>query len=161
MFRYDNLIGRQHNAGLVDCYSVVRDFYKQCFQIDLPDYARPTDWWNNGYDLYMDRFYKNGFRVIDVHPTEWQFGDLFLMSIMSKVNNHAAILVENGNILHHFTNRLSTVEPYKGIWRNSTTAVIRHKDVNIDTAVEEVNLTDILPANLRRKINAELGKETS
>ena len=155
MITYDNLIGRKFDHGFVDCYSLVRDFYIQNFQIELPNYARPNDWWAEGFDLYMDRYYKNGFRPLDVHPSEYKIGDVFLMAIMSPVTNHAGVLVDNGQILHHFTNRLSTVEPYKGIWRNCTTAVFRHKDVDYQPDVEMVNILDILPPNIRRKIDAE------
>lgn len=154
MYHYDNLVGQKHDAGTTDCYSIVRDFYQQNFDIELPNYARPTDWWNAGYDLYAERYFKNGFRPLDVHPSEWQYGDVFLMAVMSPVSNHAAVLVDNGKILHHFTNRLSTVEPYKGIWRNCTTAVLRHKDVVIQETTETVNLIDILPPSTRRKLDA-------
>lgn len=156
MITYDNLLGLTFEHGSQDCFSLARDFYKQNFDIDIPNYARPNQWWDNGFDLYMDKFHKNGFRVIDVHPTEWQVGDVFLMSILSPVSNHVAILVENGQILHHFTGRLSRVEPYKGIWRNSTTAVLRHKDVEIENDVETVNLVDTLPPNIKRKIDEQL-----
>ncbi len=156
ILQYDNLIGLEFKHGEQDCYSIVRDFYKQNFGLEFPNYARPTDWWNHDLDLYMQRYFKNGFRPIDVHPSEYQPGDLFLMSIMSQVTNHAAILVEKGQILHHFTSRRSAVEPYKGIWRNCTTAVLRHKDVHYEQEVVQLELLDVLPENIRRKIDAQL-----
>lgn len=163
MTPYDNLIGRTYVDGKVDCYSIVRDFYAQMFQIELPNYARPKDWWNMEMDLYMDRYYKNGFRPLDVHPSEYQFGDVVLISYMASVANHAGILVENNHILHHFTNRQSSVDPYKGIWRNNTVAVLRHKDVVIPVTEEVADITDFLPSNVRKKIDdaIESGKITS
>jgi cell wall-associated NlpC family hydrolase len=153
MIEYQNLVGREYVAGRVDCYAIIRDFYQQNFGIELPNYARPSGFWNADINLYMDRYYKNGFRVIDVHPSEYQIGDVILISYLSKFPNHAAVLVENGQILHHFTNRLSTVDTYKGIWRNNTTAVMRHKDVVLEQPQELVDITTLLPPSVRRKID--------
>lgn len=156
MIKYDNLVGREYVSGKVDCYAIIRDFYKQNFDIDLPNYARPTHFWMADVNLYMERYYKNGFRVLDVHPSEYQIGDVILISYMSKFPNHAAVLVENGQILHHFTNRLSNVDNYRGIWRNNTTAILRHKDVVIEQNQELVDITTVLPPSVRQKIDAAI-----
>lgn len=163
MINYSNLVGRQYVEGKVDCYATIRNFYEMLFGIELPNYARPSDWWNMDMDLYMERYHKNGFRPLDVHPSEYQFGDVFLISYMSKVANHAGVLVENGRILHHFTNRLSSIDPYKGVWKNNTVAVMRHKDVVIPSTEEIADITDYLPANVWKKINdaIESGTQSS
>lgn len=153
---YDHLIGREYIGGRVDCYGLVRDFYKDVFNIDLPNYARPKDWWNLKLDLYTERYYKNGFRLIDVHPSEYQFGDVFLISYRSEVPNHAAVLVEKGKILHHFTNRLSSVDPYQGVWRNNTVGVYRHKDVVLPVSDQTAEIVNYLPSSVRRKIDAAI-----
>lgn len=157
MIKYDNLLGIPFEHGTNDCFSLTRNFFAQNFDIQIPNYARPNSWWSQGLDMYRERFHKNGFRILDVHPSEYQMGDVFLMSILSEVSNHVAILVENGQILHHFTGRLSRVEPYKGIWRNCTMAVLRHKDIVLDAEVNTVNLVDTLPPNIKRKIDAQAG----
>lgn len=154
--KYDNLIGREFKQGSQDCYGLVRDFYSQNFNIDLPNFARTTDFWMNGIDLFTPRFHKVGFRALDAHPTEYQIGDVFLMTLKSEIPNHVAILVENNRILHHFTNRLSEVEMYKGMWRNCTTAVLRHKDVNLIEEKIEQNILEILPPHVVRKINEQI-----
>lgn len=155
-YDYENLVGIEYEAGKTDCYGTFREFYKQIFGIDLPNYARPEDFWNHKQDLFSPRYHKNGFRTLDVHPSEYQFGDVFLMSIRSDFPNHVAVLVEKGMIFHHFTNRLSEVEPYKGIWRNCTTHVLRHKDVVIETETQMVDILDVLPPEVKRRIDAQL-----
>jgi cell wall-associated NlpC family hydrolase len=152
VIQYDNLVGVPFQHGINDCYSLIRQFYIQNFDIVLPNYARPNGWWREGMDMYMERYHKNGFQVLDIHPSLYQIGDVFLMSIMSPVTNHGGVLVEKGRLLHHFTNRLSTVEPYKGIWRNCTTAVMRHKDVVAPQKTQVVSITDVLP-NIKRKLD--------
>ncbi len=155
MLKYDHLLGREFVYGSVDCYGLVRDFYLSNFGITLTDYARPNDFWDHGMDLYNQNFYAEGFRVLDCHPAEWQAGDCFLMAIKSTVANHAAVLLPGGKIIHHFYGRLSVVEDYKGLWRNTTTAVLRHKDVVIQPETDSVNLKDLLPDAVRERL-AEL-----
>jgi cell wall-associated NlpC family hydrolase len=106
--------------------------------------------------MYMDRFRKNNFHVLDCHPSEYQIGDVFLMSIMSTSVNHAGILVDKGKMLHHLVNQLSTVTPYKGLWRNNTMAVVRHRDVKAVSNQTEVNILDFVPPSVRRKIDEHL-----
>ena len=125
----DSYCGREFEHGQQDCYSLVRDFYRSEYGLELNDYARPDNWWNSGLNLYMDNFSKEGFQLLDVLPREWERGDLFLMAIGSAVACHAAIYLGDGKILHHFVGRRSNIEPYRGLWRNQTVAVIRHPEV--------------------------------
>lgn len=152
MIKYDTLLGKPFELGTNDCYSLIRDFYKINYSIDLPNYARPNQFWIKGMDLYMERYHKNGFRSLNVHPVEYRPGDVVLMAIRSDVANHAGVLVENGRILHHFNNRFSCVEQYKGIWRNTTVAVLRHKDSVDLIDTEVVDLMSVLSPSRKRRI---------
>lgn len=156
MITYDNLLGLPYIEGKQDCYEIIRRFFSQNFEIELPNYARPHDWWNYKLDLYMERYHKNGFSVIDVLPSQYQIGDVFLISYRSEVANHAGVLVDNGMILHHFTNRLSSIDPYRGVWRNNTVAVLRHKDVVITDNQTIVPIIDFVSPSTRRKIDAAI-----
>lgn len=147
-------VGRQFNLGQTDCYTLVRDYYQKEFGIDLPNVARPNDFWDHGLDLYSKHYAKAGFTLLDVLPHEWKRGDVVLMAIMSSIPNHAAIIVEPGKILHHLYGRLSMIEPYRGIWRNTTTGVYRHKDVVIsDNEAQKVDIRDVLSPQQRRLID--------
>lgn len=123
-----HLEGREFIHGTEDCYSLVRDFFRDNFGIELTNYARPDDWWAKGLNLYMDHFHNEGFRLVD-NPKDLQIADVFLCAVRSPVANHAAVYVGEGHILHHFIGRRSNKELYKGIWRNTTVACIRHKDL--------------------------------
>lgn len=118
-------VGKKFVHGIDDCYSLVREFYEREFGLQLTNYARPDNWWNDGGNLYMDNFKKEGFYIVD-ELEDKQFGDLFLIAFGAKVACHAAIYVGDNKILHHVTNRLSTVDKYAGCWRNWTLARIRH-----------------------------------
>ncbi len=105
------LLGRQWVWGVTDCWSLVRDWYKEERNIELRDWERP---------LLLEDFKKNpmfercasetGFRKL--RPDEkLENGDLLFMSIQSSGLNHVAIFL-NGDVLHHLSDRISCIEPY-------------------------------------------------
>lgn len=118
------LIGRKFSHGILDCYSLVRDYYREEMGIDLPNFDRRDEWWNNGQNLYMENFANCGFEPIK-GPIE--VGDIILMQIRSPVPNHAAVYIGNGQILHHQVNRLSSRDLYSGYFQEITRVIIRYK----------------------------------
>lgn len=99
-------VGRQFNHGLVDCYTLIRDYYIRELGIKFPNYYRKDDWWEKGENLYVDNFVKNGFAVVD----DLKKHDLILFAIRSRVCNHAGVFVGDGLMLHHLYGRLSCHE---------------------------------------------------
>lgn len=124
-FEVSKYLGKTFIHGSVDCYGLVREFYKKEFDLDLTNYARSDFWWNNGENLYMENFKKEGFYLLN-DSDEPQFGDLYLIALNASVACHAAIYIGDNKILHHVINRLSAVDKYRGCWRNWTVARIRH-----------------------------------
>lgn len=136
-------LGKDFLHGTHDCYSLVREFYGVAFGISLTNYARPDEWWNAGMDLYNDFFPREGFKPVEIaRPNDLKYGDVILMAIKSPMPCHAAIYIGEGKILHHFYGRKSSIELYKSIWYNTTTAVVRHRDVVIEDTYEQRNLLD-------------------
>lgn len=154
--RYEHLLGKAFEFGKQDCYTPIRDFYLDNYGIELPNYARPANFWEFGMDMYMDRFRKNGFSVLHCHPSELQVGDVFLMSIHADVVNHAGVLIERGRMLHHMVKQISTVVPYAGIWRNNTMAIVRHRDVLAPSPTSRTDILELVPGHIRRKLDAHL-----
>lgn len=129
--------------GINDCYSLIRNFYRVVFAVDLTNYARPDEWWHQGLNLYTDFIKKEGFSLIDFDKlNNLNYGDIILMSIKTENPCHAAIYIGDGKILHHFYGKKSTIELYKGLWYNTTVAVYRHPKVNIDTEVIHIKAED-------------------
>lgn len=136
-------VGIDFNHGTTDCYGLVRRVYAEVFQINLRDYSRPDNWWDHeGYNLYMDNFQKEGFEILELPMNDWEIGDLILMAIQSTVPCHAAIYIGNGKILHHFYGRKSSIENYCRIWKNTTVAVIRHRELKFEKPEEYAELLD-------------------
>ena len=120
------LVGRTFAHGVLDCWSLVRDFYARELKIELPDFERRDDWWANGENLYMEGYPKAGFVHLNQDAPE-KVGDVILMQRRADVPNHAGVYIGNGLMLHHMHGRLSTREVYGGYWREITRCVLRHK----------------------------------
>jgi len=105
------LIGRQWVWGVTDCWSLVRDYYREQHNIQLLDYQRPItpqDFLDNPlFEQYAER---TGFKELN-KDEKLQKGDVLLMSILHPTLNHVAIFLGD-EILHHLADRLSTREPY-------------------------------------------------
>lgn len=119
------LIGRPFHHSVLDCYALARDYYASK-DVQLPNYAREDNWWLKGKNLFLENFEETGFYRVPIE--ELQVNDAILMQMHAPVPNHCAVLVEDNKILHHVTNRLSSVDVYGGYWRNVTTHVVRYKD---------------------------------
>lgn len=119
------LVGRQFSHGILDCYSLIQDYYAEEIGIALPDFERPDEWWLNGMNLYLEGFAKAGFVRVD----EPQKHDGLLMQVGSQVPNHAAVFLGDGRILHHQMGRLSSKDIYGGWYRKVVTHVLRHRSL--------------------------------
>ena len=105
------LLGRPWVWGITDCWSLVRDWYKEEKNIVLRDWERPTT-----PEQFLDKplfescAWKTGFR--ELRPEEKLInGDVLLMSILNPTLNHVAIFLD-GDVLHHLADRISCREPY-------------------------------------------------
>ena len=120
-------VGRQWAHGIIDCYTLWKDWYKGELNIEMSEYNRQDDWWHKGENLYLDNFKNEGMREVKIEDV--QYGDILLMNIESPVPNHAAIYLGESIILHHVTNRLSSRDVYKrgGYYYKMTAKVLRHE----------------------------------
>ena len=105
------ILGREWAWGVTDCYTLVRDWYKEKLNINLIDWHRPTTLEEfNKNPMFEKCAEETGFRELR-SDEKLINGDLLFMSILSNNLNHVAIFVD-GDVLHHLTDRLSCIEPY-------------------------------------------------
>ena len=120
------LVGRPFHHGVLDCWTLCRDWYAREWGLALPDPLRHDNWWDDGRsDLYTENLAAAGFVPIDAKDI--QRGDLILMQIRSRnlVPNHAGIYLGDGLMLHHMYGRLSSRDVYGGYWVENTRVVAR------------------------------------
>ena len=105
------ILGREWAWGVTDCYTLVRDWYKEKLNIDLIDRQTPTTLEEFNKDPMFEKCaWQTGFRQL--RPEEkLENGDLIFMSIMATGLNHVAIFLD-GDVLHHLADRISCKEPY-------------------------------------------------
>lgn len=120
------LIGRQWVWGVADCWTLVRDWYKETWALELRDWERPLDM--DGFNvkpLFDDCWADTGF--IEVPLLEMQVGDAVLMSLDGSPGlNHVGVYVGEQQILHHIRGRLSSRDVYGGYYLKQTGRVLRH-----------------------------------
>ena len=118
-------IGRQYEEGVSDCWSLVRDYYYNEFNMNLiacNHYSE--DWRDNGIPFYnSETIHELGFEEVD-YPIE---GDIIVFNVMSKKPNHFGIYLDGNIFLHHADNRLSCREPIKGLWAKYLKGFVRCK----------------------------------
>lgn len=122
------LLGRQFVHGVTDCYSLLRDYYKEKQIVDLPDFPREDLWWEvpGAESLYVKNFAACGFRRVgdNLKPH-----DALLFSIRASCSNHGAAYEGEGVIIHHLYGRLSERTMYGSYWQKHTTYHLRHESL--------------------------------
>jgi len=136
------LLGREYHHGLMDCFTLVKDYYQRELGITLNDYERKDEWWTDAKSkpLYLDNFKKEGFVEVDTI----QKHDLILCRLGRTAHvNHALIFIGDGTlksehtedvisdclVLHHPYNQMSLREMYSEAWQRRAAIIIRHKSM--------------------------------
>lgn len=128
----NTMLDRNYIYGILDCFSLCRDFYK-LYGIYLPNYYREEDFWNHGYSQYLDLYDRHNFTRIN-NLQDAKFGDMILHNIRSDQPNHASIYVGDGQILHQPQSRLSVLEEMREFWQKTFFCILRHQDMSNDNS---------------------------
>lgn len=121
------LVGRPFSYGVLDCFSLVRDYYKEKLSIEVMDFPRvDEDAFKKGQSLYEENLEQAGFKKV----SELQKHDVILMQLGHKVPCHAAIYLGDDLILHHLRGRLSSRDVYGGLYKKTTRFFCRYFGVN-------------------------------
>lgn len=124
------IVGRGFRHGVHDCYSLVRDWYRESLNITaLWNQPRGWEWWLHGQTLYNDNWQKAGFKKIAPNEAT-QRGDLLLFNFNYPTPMHAAIVHDRDLLLHHMSGarpvdptRLSGLVPRSRFVRLATMAL--------------------------------------
>lgn len=128
MSNFSNLLGLEYDAGMQDCLTCVRDYYRQVWDVWVPNLARPSEFWKDpNLDLYGRYYQEFGFQQI--FDVKYQIGDLLLMPLRTRFATHAGVLAEDNKILHHLPGRLSSLDDFRPHWSSKVIIVARHPEV--------------------------------
>ena len=153
------MIGLQYIPEVNDCFQMARKYFEP-LGIEIRDYAFPSDFWDYGDNMYGRLFEREGFYSVDIETWKPQVGDVLLVagSVGVSFPTHLGILVEDNMVLHHYTNRLSAKDAFKGVWRRPL-LVLRHKSLKpVPTLTKSTDITELMPPHVRERFTRGTSK---
>jgi len=122
MVNYQSLIGKQWDYGQNDCFSLVREWFN-LQGVAIPDFERPADI-ESCESLFLVEADSCGFFQVELDRRKP--GDVLIMRLGTMAPMHAAILLENEQILHQRQDSLSAVEPLRQYYMKRVAVVFRY-----------------------------------
>jgi len=122
----NNYIGREHIFATQDCYTLLQDFYKFEFNIDVVsnEMQRATNK-EDLADIIPKELVINGFtQLINWNANMLQYGDILLSTTIGITKNHVMLYIDKDTILHQF--RVSEYASMRN-WYNRIASVWRHE----------------------------------
>ena len=137
--------------GLYDCFSALRDGWRQRRKIYIDDYDRDESFPVNQSSKHaiLDNIERFGGVVIgrgkkDLHKLEIDDAILFNTSSRSRILPfHLGLFIGDSNFFHHPEDQLSCVDHLDGNWINRINLIVRHKSL--------VNSSEIMCNNTLNK----------
>ena len=137
------LINREYIHGVLDCFSIVRDYYSRELGIEIDNFERADKWWESASnsDLYIDNFASQGFVQVQdlqrhdvilcrVQPTEYVNHALIYLGDDGSLSSEATEKVIGEHlVLHHPYMRRSRREIYGNVWQSRTAIIVRHRSL--------------------------------
>lgn len=121
------LFGREYIWHISDCFSFVRDWYKQELGIVIPDFYRQENFWEKGQELYLDNLDSAGF-VRDIPFRDIRYGDVILFKLTgTAITTHAGVYVGGNRIAHHLKGRLSSYDILGQYYKDKISTIVRHR----------------------------------
>jgi proteasome lid subunit RPN8/RPN11 len=123
---------REYIHGVVDCFSLVKDYYARELNIQLTDITHPYRYVENKVEhpdnqmvhtILKEHFVNNGFVEVQAAAKH----DVILQKtphIPSPV--HCAIFLGNNQLLHHPFKKRSCIDTYSNVQRTRTKHIMRH-----------------------------------
>jgi proteasome lid subunit RPN8/RPN11 len=122
---------------ILDCYELIRDYYRIEFGITLDSFERPelskhpqTRWQPDGWNGFEDSFASQNFFKVD--RSSLRRGDVLLFALHDGNTNHIGMMhdLEHGHFLHQLANQPSKVEIWADAWSRFCVGVLRHKELS-------------------------------
>ena len=127
------LVGRTFRHGVLDCYSIVLDWWFLERGVVLKDFPRDDAWWLSGGNMYLEGFPQAGFVKIDHEATGFvpERGDVLLYQLETEIvhkgkriridfPHHAGLYDGKLGVLHHLPLHLSRHFPLTWKAKNIT-----------------------------------------
>jgi len=121
LYKYIKYIGKEFEIGKQDCFSLIREFYKNEYNININNYNRKDGWEKDNPNIIQENYLKEGF-------TETDLLNIKEGNIIEFGNYHFGIYINNNLLLHHRRNKLSNVEPLNDEYKRKITHCYKYKN---------------------------------
>ena len=118
------LAGRVYDFKTANCYTLIRDYYLQEYNIELPMVEFEEDFYEKGV-AYFENLAETCWKGVEVETPEK--GDIVIFKIHNTIENHCGVYIGNGQYIHHMKDRLSCTESIYTGWGRFITRYIRCK----------------------------------
>jgi len=121
-------IGRFYEYKKYDCFTLVRDFYREELKIDLKFNSNIFN--NRLEDIEVYQEAENHYAInnfVKIDRKDIQKYDLLLLNSFNKIGSHFAIYSGDDKILHQPLNSFSRIDNYCNFYKRNTVAVYRRR----------------------------------
>ena len=112
-----DFLERPFYSGIYDCFSLVRDVYRDMYNVILPNIPREPDFWSDPkgatyFEEQMAWMVPKHLKIVSKHRG-LEDGDGLLFKLgtraggKSTIWNHCGLCIENGWMIHHVEDKLS------------------------------------------------------
>jgi len=122
-----DLIGRQFIRGVNDCYTELRDYYRQELKINLRDYIRDDDVFDGKTDFIIQHAKDEGFEILE-NMGVIKKNDVLVFKHFGPYPRHLGVFLGNSKFLHQPCNNFSCVDFLGGDWQKRLRFALRHKN---------------------------------
>lgn len=120
-------VGIPFEMGTNDCYTLAQKYYKKYLGIELGDYDRDENWFEED-PLLIERNYKNeGFFKLEDGDLPKKHDAIMLTGYKTEHATHPMIYVGDNLLLHHPRDKYSTYDIYTEARRRWTAYILRHE----------------------------------
>ena len=124
---FNKYIGRKWEIGKTDCFTLIKDFYKNELNISLNEYHRDENYLSYLEKLFDKHYKREGFQKTN---TLRKYDCILFSRREGSPSNHIAVYLGNGLMLHQPSKSFSRVEDYTKRHKLKTNYIIRHDEVN-------------------------------
>lgn len=113
--------------GLFDCFSTVRNYFRQKHKLFIPDYDRDESFADSQSNLIINNIKNEQFDIVE--SKEIETDDLLVFKSNRIFPHHLGVFVGNSRMLHHPAGRPSIIELLTDKDIKNLTYVLRKKNV--------------------------------
>lgn len=118
-----DFLNKDFNIGVNDCFSLVKNYYKNKLNIYINNYNRGEDWYIKTPKIIISNFEKEGFKRIKMEDIKEN--DIILFGEEDDIS-HLGIYLRNDMLLHHPRGAKSCIEHLNHLYKSKISLIVRH-----------------------------------